>query len=440
MKTVILTKEELEGRTVTVVSQPQITTTLGMDAPQPAAVPGAELATVKPAFEDPQDQQVAQIAYKVIQKYEDQPKKLPSLMHLSNPEIQAEIVKAVKEQYAPMQLTLEGVVELPNFDAIVQKTTSLVQTQTISIPRILVVPTGVVRSGYKPFTLKLDSLRYPEPAEEIWVQYLRTGERELQTLGEGGIEEKRLEDYVVSGLVDFDDVSYDDHADLLYDLAAQTAKHFQTYLTSEGTKKVLRFYKKDIARYIHSQMQEHFWEEASGYETTVMKGFSDLKPSAFTSASNEPIRDFRDEPKDKSNMARYLFGGFKHSLYPVEKFQSDPERRLAVILERERYKWFRPRKSQFQLFYKWGSEHREYQPDFVAEGAEHIYMLEPKAANEMQDEEVKAKRDVGVKWCALASEYAQETGEKGWQYVLIPHDAIKDNMTIDGLVARYHCV
>ena len=83
-----------------------------------------------------------------------------------------------------------------------------------------------------------------------------------------------------------------------------------------------------------------------------------------------------------------------------------------MILERERYKWFRPRKSQFQLFYKWGSEHREYQPDFVAEGAEHIYMLEPKAANEMQDEEVKAKRDVGVKWCALASEYAEKLAKR----------------------------
>ena len=128
------------------------------------------------------------------------------------------------------------------------------------------------------------------------MQYLRTGERELQTLGEGGIEEKRLEDYVVSGLVDFDDVSYDDHADLLYDLAAQTAKHFQTYLTSEGTKKVLRFYKKDIARYIHSQMQEHFWEEASGYETTVMKGFSDLKPSA--------LRQLRMNRSETSGMSR----------------------------------------------------------------------------------------------------------------------------------------
>lgn len=162
----------------TVVSEPQITIKLGLGssgetATQPA-VPGAELATLKPVFTSPQDQQLAQIAYKVIQKYANQPTKLPSPTYLSKPEIQAEIVQAVKEQYAPAQLAIEGVMEEPDFAAIAEKTTNLVQTQTINIPRILVVPTGVVRSGYRPFTLKLDSLRYPEPAEEIWIQYLRT--------------------------------------------------------------------------------------------------------------------------------------------------------------------------------------------------------------------------------------------------------------------------
>lgn len=64
-------------------------------------------------------------------------------------------------------------------------------------------------------------------------------------------------------------------------------------------------------------------------------------------------------------------------------------------------------------------------------------MLEPKAANEMEDEQVKAKCDVGVKWCALASEYASTAGEKGRQYALIPHHAIRDNTTIPGLAERY---
>src|SRR5438270_2898768 len=99
--------------------------------------------------------------------------------------------------------------------SVVMRTTALVARETIDIPRILVVPTGEVKSGYKPFQLKLDTLRYPPVSEDLWVQYLRTNERELVAVGRGGIEERRLEDYIVSGLVDFDDVSYDDHADLL---------------------------------------------------------------------------------------------------------------------------------------------------------------------------------------------------------------------------------
>ena len=135
-------------------------------------------------------------------------------------------------------------------------------------------------------------------------------------LGRGGIEEARLEDYIVSGLVDFDDISYDDHADLLYDLAAQTVQHFRTYLLDEEAAKVLRCYQRDIARFIHSQMQEHYWEETVGYEVIVSKGFTELKRRAYSQVAGESMLDFRESPADKSNMARYLFTGFSRCLYP----------------------------------------------------------------------------------------------------------------------------
>ena len=64
-------------------------------------------------------------------------------------------------------------------------------------------------------------------------------------------------------------------------------------------------------------------------------------------------------------------------------------------------------------------------------------MLEPKAAGEMDDDEVMAKRDAAVKWCALAAEYSATSGGKPWRYALIPHDAIEDNMTIAGLAGHF---
>ena len=184
-------------------------------------------------------------------------------------------------------------------------------------------------------------------------------------------------------------------------------------------------------------MQDHFWkDEAVEYHHEIRQGFTELKESAFTALREAPL-DYRVAPADKSNMARYLFGGFSKCLWPVTKFHSDSERKLAVILERESLKWLRPAKGQFQMFYRTGNDHAEYQPDFVAETDDRILMLEPKMATQMQDKDVLAKRDVAVQWCAWASEHAQSYGGKPWQYVLIPHDAIAENMTLDFLLKQY---
>ena len=132
-------------------------------------------------------------------------------------------------------------------------------------------------------------------------------------------------------------------------------------------------------------------------------------------------------------MSKFLFGGFRRCLYSVQKFDSEAERILAVILEREAEKWFKPAKGQFQIFYKLGADHPEYQPDFVAETTNTIYMLEPKARNRMSDPEVIAKKEAAEKWCQNASAHTAKHGGKTWQYAFIPHDMIAENMSIDAL-------
>ena len=437
LKAVVLDNDDYGQKMATVVSQSQLATKLGIkpaDTTTNTQVAGQD---VKPVFTKPEEQKVAQIAYDVIRKLENQPMVVPTLAHLSKPEVQAAIVKAVQEQHRPTQMEIEGVIEQPDFAGVVARTVELVTQQTIEIPRILVVPKGEVKAGFKPFTLKLDSLKYPAVSEELWIQHLRTGQQDEVSLGVGGIEEKRIEDYVVSGLMDFDDVSYDDQADLLYDLANQTVKHLYSYLTEDEARKVLRCYQRDIAKFIHVQMQEHSWEEAVDYEVVVSKGYVELKPSAYSYSVNEPLADYRVSPYDKSNMSKYVFGGFKRCLYTVQKFDSEAERILAVILDRDVEKWFKPAKGQFPIFYKQGANHLEYQPDFVAETKNAIYMLEPKASNQMEDAIVLAKKEAAIKWCKIASDYATANGGKPWRYVLIPHNAIAVNMTVDGLAKQF---
>ena len=435
MKTVVLDPDEIEKKTKTVISQSTLAEQLGTIPAQATTSTDIAESGQKSIFTST-EQKIAQAAYAAIKKLENQPGRVPATRYLNLPEIQSAVLKDVEATFSPKQMELEGVTEKPDIAAIIKKTTELMVQQTIDIPRILVVPKGEVESGFHAFKMDLSGLKYQPISEELWKQVLRTGEVELIGLGKGGIKEKRLENYVVSGLVDFDDIDYEKHADFLYDLASQTVAHFKSYLSEEDAAKVLWRHQKEIAAFVHAQMQEHFWEDPNvEYEVVISKGFTELKSSAYAaSATDEPL-DFKVSPKDKSNMAKYLFGGFKKCLYPVQKFDSEAERILAVILDRDAIKWFKPAKGQFQIFYKLGAEHPEYQPDFVAEMEDTIYMLEPKKKTAMQDPDVLAKKEAAVKWCKNASDYAAKHGGKPWVYALIPHDAIAENMSINGFVS-----
>ena len=320
---------------------------------------------------------------------------------------------------------------------IVHKTTTLIVQQGIDIPRILVVPTGEVSAGFHPFQLDTSSIHYQPVERDLLIQHLCTHEQETLSFGDRDAPEQRLEDYLVRGLMDFNDVSYDDHADLLYDLAGQMVKHLLSYLSEEDARNVLIYHQNQLVAFIHVQMQEHHWEKATGYDVVVSKGFTELKPSAFTAAATDTIHDFRQTVQDRTRIAQMLFGGFQRCLYPIQKFQSDSERRLAIILDREALKWFKPARGQFQLYYKLGADHLEYQPDFVAETAACIYMLEAKARNDLDDVEVQAKKDAAVQWCGHATRHTVSNGGKPWQYLLIPHDVISENMTLAGLASQF---
>jgi len=240
--------------------------------------------------------------------------------------------------------------------------------------------------------------------------------------------ESRLEDYIVRELVEFDDIDYFTQADLLYDLAGQMVAHLKTYLTEEAdVVNVLDSHRQTIGNAIHAQMMAHFWEKASSYEVKVSRGFTELRPCNYTAVSGQPVQLIRETLKEVSKIRQMLFGGFAKCLYPLQKFDSDTERRFAVILERDAIKWFKPAKGQFQIYYKLGTEQPEYIPDFVVETDRFILMVETKAKDELKSAEVVAKADAAVQWCKHASDYAVNLGGKPWKYLLVPHDGVSES-------------
>lgn len=416
----------------TMISKPNLGDQIaGIPAQQVTGEP--QVVPKPPLFANDAERKVAQVTVEVIKKHEN----LAGSKLLLTPEVQKEIVGEVASSVAPVQQDLPGAIGPPDIAAVVAKTADLIVQQTIDIPRILVVPKGQVTTGFHSFKVDCSSIRYQPVERDLLIQHLRTHAQETLTFGGNVQQELRDEDYIVRGLVDFDDISYDEHSDLLYELAGQIVAHLRSYLSEDDARNVMIYHQKQLAAFIHAQMQAHQWEKATDYDVVVTKGFTELKSSAFTVGEGEAAWNYRHAIMEKSRIPKMVFAGFRRCLYDVQKFQSDPERKLAVVLDRESLKWFRPVSGQFQIYYKLGIDQREYNPDFVAETETTIFMLESKAKNEMGSEEVLAKRDAAVKWCMLATKHTQETGGKPWKYLLIPHDAIAENMSLAGLMSRF---
>ncbi len=414
---------------------------------QPVGSAGTQYSSPKtdgvaPVFNGVAEVEIAKVAMDVLNKLHKQPNQVPTSKALLNDQIQQAVVKAVTERLTDKQQSLLQDEEAVGVDAIVAKTAELVVQHTIDIPRVVVVPTGEVRYGYKPFSLDLSSLNLQPAKRDIVIQSLETNEQETMT-AQVGIAESRPENYIIHALVDYDDISYDDDAELIYALANQMVEYLRSYLSSEDeVNNVLDGNRALLAKIIHTQMAENFWEEAAGYEVKVSSGFTPLKLCAYTATKGRAINSYRDTVNSKGKIKQMLFGNFNKCLYPLQKFDSDTERRFAVIVERDCEKWFKPAKGQFQIYYKSGVETPEYVPDFVVEMDKQVLMVETKSTQHRDEKgcwstDVLAKAEAGAQWCENASQHLLANGSKEWKYLLIPHDEVKEHNTLDSFVQRF---
>ncbi|MCC6528169.1 MAG: DEAD/DEAH box helicase family protein [Polyangiaceae bacterium] len=434
----------------TVVVAPSFETALGITPPTPettaapAASPGVRPAAPAPAaqpkFTKPEEVAAAKATIEAIAKVVRDPELAPTPKALESDEVQKKLVEVVKERLTGGQLTMypdTGKLTDAQLVLVVREATTVYNALTIAIPRVMWLPKGVVRAGFRDFALDLSSFRLQPVSQAILVRHLESGSEHVIGALSGGVDEERLENFVVRSLIDFDDVSYDEQADLLYKLAGQVVTHLRGYLKDDDeVRNVLIFHAKQIADLVHTQMQPHAWEEASSYEAVVRQGFSEVRAQAFAAPAGEVVRQYDTPIDNKVDIRKMLFGGFMKCLYPTQKFDSDTERRFSVVIEKDKavIKWFKPGKGVFQIGY---SNDADYEPDFVVETEIEKLICEPKAADRMQDPVVLAKARAAATWCMHATAHATANKGKPWRYVLIPHDAIADNMTLDGLAKRF---
>ena len=424
--TVVIGRDIPDAQMETRIIKPSYAVDLGLNGGSKPSQPELVLATDKEKL----------IGRIVLEMAATLPK-MASSRDLKDPEVRAKLVQQVMAIHRP-QATLEEAFEKGEVESVVEKATEAMVRKLIDVPRVQIWPKESNQARFDNFQLDLSAVNY-QPTEQDLIQHdLSTNQQDRISGSKSAVEEKRPEDYVVRYLIEFPEIDYNCHADLLYSLAGQVVHHLTSYLKDEReVESVLQAYGRRIAELVRAQMLNHYHESHTEYVAEVTQGFTTLRENAFDIPVGQGVLLYTREIENKEDVPKQVYGDFARCLYPYQRFQSHPELRFSRILERDkddRLKWFKPAPGQFHIYYKGG---KQYEPDFIVETSSEKLICEPKQRSEMKTDVVIAKADAASRWCEEASKHEVLHGGKPWKYVLIPHDEINDSVTLTELVARF---
>ena len=360
-----------------------------------------------------------------------QVKKVDDLM---KPEVRAQVMQAVEKELNSGQGNLFASQIVAEAVVIYEKLVTDFKNNLIEIPRMDLVQ-GEVTASFDDFDLDSSGFNYDQLNEEI----VRIGLKDKKTDFidvKKGVYYGKPEKLLISELINFSEIDYDKNSDLLHKLAKQAIAELQSNLKDGEDMNTLVFqWRQLIANRMYLQMMENFKLHEPDYIKPNVKPFTKIEDWNFTTLKNEGRKDYRDDSFPASQVPKFVFRGFEKSCHFEYKFDSRTEQTLSFILENDKdvIKWLRPAPNQFRIYWKHNS--RIYEPDFVVETAECIYLLEPKASNEVNSEDVQSKAQAALKYCNYATEYTAEYGGKPWKYALIPHDQVTKTSSFKGVVS-----
>jgi len=184
------------------------------------------------------------------------------------------------------------------------------------------------------------------------------------------------------------EVMYDAQSDLLHKLVGQAILKLKSYLKDDEFDGVVKVHKKDIAEFIYAQMNPHFYCTTKSFEEPIVKPFTEIEPHNLTKIQSDSIHHYTDTITPTNAILQKVFSGFKKACHNLYKFDAKGEKDFATILEGDKdvVKWLRPAPKQFKIY--WDRDARTYEPDFVVETNDLIYLTEIKADNQMEQPDV----------------------------------------------------
>lgn len=362
---------------------------------------------------------------------------------LTSPEIvdaikfltRSEIVKSSKE-VEPIFAKEFAEPLLAEVDNVVETVIRYYIDNIIEIPR-MTIQKEATTAEYEWFDLDT-RLGFDLPAlkDEILRVSIGAGERTTEVLQV--IPGRKFDtpvNQIVSALIDYDEIDYDKNSELLYHLANQAVDAISKNMdNTDDLPKVVNQFKRAIAYSVYQQMQRHFVVKSLGYMKPVVLPFSAILDQHLTELEGFGRVDYRDSVK-QAYIRKFIYTGFVKSYYVEYKFDSKTELDFANVLESDDnvIRWLRPARNQFNIY--WANGSKRYEPDFIVETADCIYMVETKALKDISDEDVLAKKKAAEEYCKNATEYTLKNGGKPWKYVLLRHDIVDRTKSFNYLMA-----
>lgn len=355
-----------------------------------------------------------------------------SAKELSNPDVIKiikqltcnEIIKKSHETF-PLFGSEEAKLLLGEVDVVVETVVKDFIDNVIEIPR-MTIRRELCKAEYKWFDLDTTvGFDLSVLNDEILRVSVGAGEKTMETLQV--LTGRRFDspvNQIVNILADNDEIDYDANSELIYHLVNQAVEAIRNNINNdEELPKVVNQYKMYIADSIFMQMKRHFSVTSAGYEKPKVLPFTGIVEQHLTEIDGYGKIDYRDVVSPRY-VRKYIYRGFLKSYYTECKFDSKTELDFANVLEadNEVLKWLRPSPNQFNIY--WANGSKRYEPDFIVETSDCIYMVETKALRDMSNEDVKAKKKAAEEYCKNASEFTLNNGGKPWKYHLLRHDVI----------------
>lgn len=368
-----------------------------------------------------------------------------NISELAKPEVKAFIrshaIAAIKEkakQSDPLFAEQIAAEQIAHIDEVVDEAINTFIDATIEIPR-MTVQKEVFKAEYQWFDLDTRiGFDLPALQDELIRVSIGAGEQSVETIQiQSGRKFDKPINVIVNALIDYDDIDYDENSELLYHLASQALEAISANLEDKNSlAKVIHDFNKAIASSIYDQMKRHFVMQSTGYVKPKVLPFTGIVPQNVKEIEGYGRINYQTVIAP-SHLRKFIFTGYLKSYYAEYKFDSKTEHDFSFVLENDKkvLRWLRPAREQFSIY--WSNGSKRYEPDFIVETAEAIYMVETKAATNVSTDEVQQKKAAAEEYCRHASEFTAENGGKPWRYILLPHDVVDRTASFEYLIATH---